>query len=294
MLGILLVDKPRGITSHDVIDRVRKALQMKKVGHAGTLDPMATGLLVVAVGRATRFLQYLSLEPKIYEGEITFGVSTTTQDAEGEIVSQCDASELKVAQIQQAAAEFIGDIEQVPPMFSALKVEGQRLYKFARKGESVERHPRRIQVFEFQIPSPLPRGDEKATSSNKVQHGFRVVCSGGTYVRTLAADMGDKLGVGAHLSALRRVSAGAFNAEDAMSPDDIAESHLIPLERALLPMPMVAIEESDELRARHGKLLSLQADTESDTAGLLSTSGFVGIARRTPEGLWHPECIIPN
>ena len=282
MLGNLLVDKPKGITSHDVVDRVRKTFDTKKVGHAGTLDPMATGLLVVAVGSATRFLQYLSLEPKIYEGEITFGVSTTTQDAEGEVVSQCDASSLTESAIENAVLQFVGEIEQVPPMHSAVQVEGKRLYEMARKGETVERKSRTVQVQEFCV---------SLQSLNKAT--FRVVCSGGTYVRTLAADIGDALGVGAHLSALRRIAAGAFAVEDAVSPDDVSESHLVPLERALLPMPILAIEETDVERARHGKLLSLSADPES-IAGLLGPDGFVGIARRTPEGLWHPECIIPN
>lgn len=282
MLGILLVDKPQGITSHDVVDRVRKTSDTKKVGHAGTLDPMATGLLVVAVGSATRFLQYLSLEPKIYEGEITFGVSMTTQDAEGEVVSQCDASSLTQSAIEEALLQFVGEIEQVPPMHSAVQVEGKRLYEMARKGETVERKSRTVQVLEYCI---MLQSLNKAT--------FRVVCSGGTYVRTLAADIGDALGVGAHLSALRRIATGAFTVEVAVSLDDVGESHLIPLERALLPMPILAIEETDVERARHGKLLSLSSDPET-IVGLLGPESFVGIARRTAEGLWHPECIIPN
>jgi tRNA pseudouridine55 synthase len=282
MLGILLVDKPKGITSHDVIDRVRKSFDTKKVGHAGTLDPMATGLLVVAVGSATRFLQYLSLEPKIYEGEITFGVSTTTQDADGEIVSQCDACSLTQSAIEEALLSLVGEIEQVPPMHSAVQIEGRRLYEMARKGETIERKPRKVRVQEFCVSL------ERANKAN-----FRVVCSGGTYIRTLAADLGDALGVGAHLSALRRIAAGAFTVEDAVSLGDISESHLIPLERALLPMPILAIEETDVERARHGKLLSFSAGSES-IVGLLGLEGFVGIARRTAEGLWHPECIIAN
>jgi len=205
--GVLLLDKPQGFTSHDVVARVRRTLQQKRVGHAGTLDPMATGLLIVLVGKSTKASQYLMCLDKEYEGTLTLGVVTNSQDAEGEVVTTLPVpAELSRAAVETALNSFLGDQYQVPPMFSAIKVAGVPLYKLARKGEEIEREPRFIRVSKMELlDCRLP------------QVSFRVQCSKGTYVRTLAHDAGQKLGCGAHLSALRRTASGPLRIEQALT-----------------------------------------------------------------------------
>jgi len=227
--GILIIDKPSGMTSHDVVDRVRRKLHMKRIGHAGTLDPMATGLLIMLVGKATKLSQYLMSLGKVYEGEITLGVSTNTYDADGETVEEKAVPSIDHAMAQKKLNEFLGDQYQIPPMFSAIKIKGQPLYKMARKGQEVEREPRFIRVSEFE-----------ATSFESPVIGFRLACSKGTYVRSLAHDLGERLTCGAHLSSLRRTASDQFKVEqgatldafEAMSRPEIADL-LIPGHEAL-------------------------------------------------------------
>ncbi|MDI1248457.1 MAG: tRNA pseudouridine(55) synthase TruB, partial [Lacunisphaera sp.] len=184
--GVLLVDKPKGLTSHDVVYHLRRKLQMKKIGHAGTLDPMATGVLVMLIGKATRISQYLMSVDKVYEGEATLGVVTDSQDAEGEVMETRPVPELTEAGVRELMKTFLGDQYQTPPMHSAIKIGGVPLYKLARKGEEVEREPRFIRIASFDLLSfVLP----KLT--------FRLACTKGTYVRTVANDLGQKLGCGA-------------------------------------------------------------------------------------------------
>lgn len=203
--GVLLIDKPAGLTSHDVVDRVRRTLRMKRIGHAGTLDPLATGLLIILVGRATRLSQYLMSLDKEYEGTIKLGVTTDTQDADGDVVATRPVSALTEEQVRAAMETFIGDQYQTPPMFSAKKLAGVPLYKLARKGREVEREPRfiRISVFEL-VRFALPELD------------VRLRCSKGTYVRTVAHDLGEKLGCGGHLAALRRTATDRFHVSQAI------------------------------------------------------------------------------
>jgi len=225
MEGVLLVDKPGGLTSHDVVYRLRRKLAMQRIGHAGTLDPMATGLLVMLVGKATKISQYLISLDKVYEGEITLGVTTNSQDAEGEVMETRPVPALTEAEVRAAMSGFLGDQYQMPPMFSAVKIDGVPLYKRARQGEEVEREPRFIRVAAFEL---LGFTSPKLT--------FRLACTKGTYVRTIAHDLGQKLGCGAHLSALRRTASGKFDISQCLTLDKIQELPLPEIEKRLIPV----------------------------------------------------------
>lgn len=205
--GVCVIDKPAGWTSHDVVAKARRQLGTSKVGHAGTLDPGATGVLVLGVGRATRLLRFLAELPKSYVGEVVFGSSTTTLDDEGEVIASFDMAGLTLERAAEAAKAFVGDIEQVPPMVSALKVGGRRLHRLAREGIEVERSARGVTVHRFEVTSLVsPEGPVL---------GIEVDCSSGTYVRTLADDLGRALGGGAHLRNLRRTAIGSFTLDRA-------------------------------------------------------------------------------
>ena len=232
--GVLLVDKPGQHTSHDVIARLRGILRTKKIGHAGTLDPMATGLLIVLVGKATRVSQFMISLDKEYEGAIELGKVTDSQDADGEVMETRPVPPLTEAEVQAAIRGFLGDQYQMPPMFSAIKIGGVPLYKKARKGEDVEREPRFIRVMSWDLLGFDPP-----------QIRFRLRCSKGTYVRTLAHDLGAKLGCGAHLSALRRTETDRFNVAQALTLDQIEKLTLPEIQRRLIPVgeavPSVAL-----------------------------------------------------
>lgn len=223
--GVLLVDKPTDHTSHDVIARLRGKLKMKRIGHAGTLDPMATGVLVVLVGKATRVSQYLMSLDKEYTGTISLGKVTTTQDAEGEMLETRPVPPLTEAEVRTAMKAFIGDQYQLPPMFSAIKIDGVPLYKKARQGEEVEREPRFIRIASF---------DLLRFASPEIDFVLR--SSKGTYVRTVAHDFGQKIGCGAHLSKLRRTATGRFVISQCVTLDEIQAMPLPEIEKRLLPV----------------------------------------------------------
>lgn len=223
--GVLLVDKPKGLTSHDVVYRLRRKLGLKKIGHAGTLDPMATGLLVMLIGKATRISQYLMSVDKAYEGEATLGVVTDSQDAEGEVLTTVPVPVLTEVQVRAAMRGFLGDQYQTPPMHSAIKIGGVPLYKLARKGEEVEREPRFIRVMAFDLLTCTP-----PTLT------FRLLCTKGTYVRTIAHDLGQKLGCGAHLSALRRTASGQFDIAQCLTLDAIEALPIPEIDKRLIPV----------------------------------------------------------
>jgi tRNA pseudouridine55 synthase len=224
MEGILLVDKPRDHTSHDVVARLRGKLKMKRIGHAGTLDPMATGLLVILVGKATKVSQYLVGLDKEYEGTIELGKVTDTQDADGEVMETRPVPDLTDADVLTAVKTFLGDQYQMPPMYSAIKIAGVPLYKSARKGEEIEREPRFIRVMTWEVLRfATPQID------------FRLTCTKGTYVRTLAHDLGAKLGCGAHLSALRRTATDKFKVGQALTLEQIQSLTLPEIEQRLIP-----------------------------------------------------------
>jgi len=222
--GVLLVDKPEGLTSHDVVDRVRHKLKMKRVGHAGTLDPNATGLLILLIGKATKLSQFLMGLDKTYEGTITLGVKTTTQDVEGEVVSERPVPELTEEAVREAMQAFVGDQYQIPPMFSAKKMDGVPLYKLARKGKTVEREPRFIHVASFN----LDRWESPEID-------FKLQCSKGTYVRTVADDLGEKLGCGGYLKELRRTDIERFRIEDSIELEAFEELSLEEVRGWLIP-----------------------------------------------------------
>ena len=241
--GLLLIDKPVGITSHDAVAAVRRALGTKKVGHAGTLDPMASGLLVVGVGRATRLLRFLGDLPKTYEGTMRLGITTATLDADGEFLRESEVPPLPEATIEAAMRSKLGASLQRPPAFSAVKVGGRKLYEAARKGEDLEAAPRTIHVQRFEPTAVrLPDVD------------FVAEVGGGTYVRVLVADVGDALGCGAHLTRLRRTAIGSFSAAAATAPDDPGTP--MPIEGAVAHLPRVELGLEESKAASNGRVLA--------------------------------------
>jgi tRNA pseudouridine55 synthase len=247
--GILVVDKPAGMTSHDVVDEVRKRFDTRKVGHAGTLDPDATGILVLGLGKATRLLDITQAYPKRYRAEALFGVSTTTQDASGDVVERNPAGDVDADRIAAALEAFLGDIEQIPPMVSAVKIDGERLYEKARRGEEVDRPPRAVTVYAFDLLELTP-GDRPTAR-------FDVVCSSGTYVRTLVHDLGAALGSGAHLTSLRRTEACGFSESDAVPLADVGFGHLRPLLDAIRWLAAVQVDANGAELVGHGRPLEL-------------------------------------
>jgi tRNA pseudouridine55 synthase len=279
--GLLLIDKPGGITSHDVIDRVRRSLGTRKVGHAGTLDPMATGLLVVGVGRATRLLRFLADLDKTYEGTARLGVETDTLDADGQVTRSVDLpATLSPAAIRRAMEALEGESMQHPPAYSAVKVGGRKLYEAARAGEELEAAARRIRVRRFELV--------RAAGADV---DFRVTCSSGTYVRVLLADVGTALGCGAHLTSLRRTAVGPFEVEEATAPD--APGIPLPIERAVGHLPRVELNPHEATAARHGRILGPAA--LAGPYGVFSPEGsLIGVyedegTKATPQVIMAPE-----
>lgn len=227
--GVLLIDKAAGMTSHDVVALVRRRLGIKKVGHCGTLDPLATGLLLVVVGRGTKIQDLLMAEDKEYTGTMRLGVTTDSQDADGQVVETRPVPELTREQLDAAFAKFHGDFYQLPPMVSAIKKDGVPLYKLARQGKTVEREPRFVHVFAHEITEVrLPEID------------FRVVCSKGFYVRTYAFDIGEELGCGAHLGALRRTKSGRFDVTNAITVEEVRNGDPAEVLRRTMDLPTVS------------------------------------------------------
>lgn len=242
--GIAVVDKEAGWTSHDVVAKARGLLRNKKVGHSGTLDPDATGVLVLGVGRCTRLLRFLTALPKTYEGELVLGVETSTLDAAGEVVATHDMRHVEEAAVRAAAATLTGDLRQVPPMVSAVRVGGRRLHELARAGEEVDREPRPVRVDRFDVT--------RVGGADEQRYRFDVRCSSGTYVRSLVADLGAALGGGAHVRALRRTAIGSFTEADARP---LAEILVEPPATAMRDYPH-AVVGGDLLGAvRHGRVL---------------------------------------
>jgi tRNA pseudouridine55 synthase len=260
MDGVLVVDKPAGMTSHDVVDRVRELLGTRKVGHGGTLDPDATGVLLIGVGRATRLLVYAQAGPKRYRAGARFGVTTSTQDSSGDVLEEKPVS-LSRDDIERALESFRGEIEQIPPMASAVRVRGERLYHKARRGEQVERAARRVTIYSLDLVDF--DGRDRAT--------LDVVCSGGTYMRTLVADLGDALGCGAHLDELRRTQAGGFTDADAIPLDAVTAEAVRPLADAVRDLPRMEVGDRDAARVSHGQPL--------DASNAPAKGGLVAVTR---------------
>jgi tRNA pseudouridine55 synthase len=247
--GLVIVDKPGGLTSHDVVARIRRLAGTRRVGHAGTLDPMATGVLVVGVEKATRLLGYLTLTEKQYDATIRLGQSTSTDDAEGELTKTAPATGLTPETINKAIAELTGEIQQVPPAVSAIKVDGQRAYKLTRAGSAPELKPRPVTVYEFTVTAIRPVGH-----GDLLDVDATVRCSSGTYIRALARDLGDKLGTGGHLTALRRTRVGEYGLAAAKTLDQLAERfEVMPLaQAAAAAFPRRDLSADEARRLAHG------------------------------------------
>ena len=289
--GLLNINKPAGITSHDVVDRVRRILGQKRVGHAGTLDPAATGILLVCAGQATRLVEYLVPGTKTYQGAIVLGRSTNTYDREGETSAEADTTHLDRRLVEGAMAGFIGEIEQVPPPYSAIKRDGVPAYKLARKGKSVDLPARRIRIDSFEILEwECPRLD------------FRIICQSGTYVRSVAHDLGAALKTGGYLESLSRTASGSWKIEDSVSLEDLEEAaagdrldELIkPLSGVLPDMPKVTISEEEAGLLGHGRALELEVDGQPETIGAWTSAGRL-VAVLVPGGpnRWNPKKVFP-
>lgn len=322
MDGVLIIDKPAGLTSHDVVARVRRILHERRIGHTGTLDPFATGVLVILVGRATRLAQFLSGAEKEYEAIIRLGYATDTGDLTGSRigddstvsnqsffqVDQVDRPDpprrdFSDQEIESALTTLRGELDQVPPMYSAKKHQGRKLYELARRGEQIERAAVRVTVSVFAaLPQPLKRNTDGTCDLS-----VRVVCSAGTYVRTLAEDFGKRLGVGAHLATLRRTRAGDFVVDQGLTLDQLQETmerseltaRLLTPDAALSRLPFVALKEEDARRARNGMEVRLDNQLvidwpdgahvrmRSPSGQLIAVGNFERIGRRL-----HPRVVI--
>ena len=253
--GIILIDKPQDWTSHDVVAKLRGILHERRIGHSGTLDPLATGLLVVFVGRATRAVEFAEADSKEYIAGLRLGLSTDTQDISGNVIAECSDLPDEGA-VRRAVNSFIGDIEQIPPMYSAIKIGGKKLYELARKGQSVERAPRKITVSSIEIIG-REGGD----------YLLKIACSKGTYVRTLCNDIGASLGCGACMSNLRRISAGAFSVESAHSIDEVENTAnegqlvdiMLPVDTLFSAWPELKVSESAAKRLKTGNIIKISA-----------------------------------
>ena len=227
--GAILIDKPAGLTSHDVVDVIRRKFGIKKVGHCGTLDPNATGLLIIVLGRGTKLSEKLMGDDKVYEGMIKFGEATDSYDADGELTASLPVPPLTLDQLNEDAAAFVGDQMQTPPMVSAIKKDGVPLYKLARKGIEVPREPRLIHIYNFRF-----------TEYREPFGTFKLACTKGTYVRSVAHDLGQKLGCGAHLATLRRAVSGRFDVADARSLEEVLKLSTTELEKRVIPFLKLA------------------------------------------------------
>jgi tRNA pseudouridine55 synthase len=287
--GLLVVDKPPGLTSHDVVDLLRRALRVRRVGHAGTLDPAATGLLLVGVGRATRLLRFLQGTDKDYEGTLVLGTTTTTLDAAGEVTATFDMAGVTDAEVAHAAATLTGDLAQVPPMVSAVQIGGRRLHELAREGVEVDRAPRAVHVAAFRV-SPLGAGTYR----------FEVTCSSGTYVRSLVDDLGRALGGGAHLATLRRTRVGRFSLDDAVALDalradrDAGVASLRPMRAMVEHLGVVIVSGDDAASLVHGRRVETGAPpaSEGDVAVCAEDGSLVCVAARDVDGVLRPEVVV--
>lgn len=284
-VGLLVVDKPAGLTSHDVVARVRRLLSMRRVGHAGTLDPDATGVLLVGVGRATRLLRYLSGLDKEYEGDIVLGTATDTLDSSGTVVGSWDMSQITIDDVRREAGRLTGTISQVPPMVSALKVGGRRLHELARQGVVVERAAREVRVHRFVVevtPEPLV-------------FRARITCGSGTYVRSLAADLGEALGGGAHLRNLRRTRSGPFVETDAVPLDRASASSVRTPSEAMRHLTRLVASADLAALVACGRPLersTVEALGEGPWAVVDSTRRLLAVYERTGESTIRPGVVL--
>ncbi len=299
MDGILNINKPRDMTSFQVVAKVKRLCREKQAGHAGTLDPQATGVLPVCLGQATRIIEYLFDATKSYRAEVELGITTDTYDAAGKAIRMADAAGIRRENVESVLAKYRGDIQQVPPMYSAIKHKGKPLYKLARSGIEVERRSRSAHIYNLEI-----RGWEPPVVT------LDIVCSKGTYIRSLANDIGEALGCGAYLKSLVRLRVGPFKIEDALTLPHLEEAlgqghgekYLYPLDFALLPFTAVVVNEENRSSLIHGAPITLDTETEAGSADLAAKRRsrvyteegcFLGMLKYDPEtGRWWPEKIF--
>lgn len=279
--GIAVVDKPSGVTSHDVVAMLRRRFDERQVGHGGTLDPSATGVLVVAIGKATKLLRFVEKTTKAYVGEIVFGTETDSLDADGEVTATHDMGPIDLAAAQALVNEhLLGDIEQIPPMVSAVKIDGKRLHELAREGIEIERPPRPVTVSTFQL---MPTEEPNVLLA-------AVECSSGTYIRTLAADLGHLLGGGAHLRNLRRTAVGRFTIGEAAGPDDC---ELLPVEEAVRTLDRIDIAGGLSDVVSNGRVLPAW-DGDGPWALFRPDGSLAAVYERHGNGEAKPMVVVPD
>jgi tRNA pseudouridine55 synthase len=291
--GILNLDKPRGPTSHDIVNRVRALTSIRRVGHAGTLDPMASGVLLVCIGRATRVSEYLMAGQKTYRARVRLGTTTDTYDAEGEIVKTSDPSKTSRREIETALERFCGTIEQVPPMYSAIKHKGQPLHKLAREGIEIERKPRKVDIFRAEL-----------TTWEPPEFTIEVACSPGTYIRSLAHDLGQALGCGAHLTELVRQASGTFLLDDAITLETLSRAAsegrwaklLLPIDRGLADFPALHLDVDGARRLCLGQAIASAPQRQGTLARVYGPDGtFLAIATYVEaDGVWRPHKVFAD
>lgn len=288
--GVLVVDKPVGLTSHDVVQIIRKGTNIRRAGHTGTLDPRASGVLVILVGPAVRLSEYVSASDKRYQAILRLGATTDTYDADGQILQSRPVENITEDQFQVALEGFIGEIEQVPPPYSAVKVHGKKAYEMAREGEEVDLAPRKIKVYSLDLLEWAPP-----------EAVIDVYCSSGTYVRSLAHDLGEKLGCGAHLVGLRRTKSGRFTLRDAVPLRKLREAfetntwyqYIIPAAEALSDWPVVELSEEDVDLIRHGHRIAAEAGGPTLVRGVSGDGELVALLEFDPaSSQWQPKKVF--
>jgi tRNA pseudouridine55 synthase len=287
--GVLVVDKPVGLTSHDVVQIIRRGTGIRRAGHTGTLDPRASGVLVILVGPAVRLSEFVSASDKRYQATVRMGSATSTYDAEGPALGTANVADLDEEQFEELLQQYVGEIEQTPPPYSAVKVDGKAAYQRTREGEEVEIEPRKINVYsldllEWALPEVV----------------IDVFCSSGTYVRSLAHDLGEALGVGAHLVGLRRTKSGRFTLRDAVSLRRLRESfdigdwyqYLIPAAEALSDWPLVELDEEEVEKIRHGHRIPAEPGTEGWARAVTEQGDLVALIEVVDENEWQPRKVF--
>jgi len=290
LCGILNINKPSGMTSHDVVLRVRKISGQKRVGHAGTLDPLATGVLILCLGQATRVAEYLMASDKMYRARVRLGVTTDTYDTEGRVTGQAGAEGITRAQVERELSGFVGSLEQTPPMYSAIKHKGTPLYRLARRGQVVARKARKVEIRTLRLTEWAPP-----------QLEIEVHCSKGTYIRSLAHDLGQRLGCGAHLAGLTRMASGRFSIEQAITLEELEQafakgegaSLLQPLDVALQAFPSVIVDQATESKIGFGQRVRLSEAPEALMCRAYSADGrLLALLRYDAGGLWQPHKVF--
>lgn len=284
LFGFLNVDKPVGMTSHDVVAQVRRASSLKKLGHAGTLDPLASGVLILCVGGATRLSEYVMHGTKRYAARVRLGLTTTTYDAEGEIVRECDAGHITREQVDRVLSGFVGNVEQVPPIYSAIKKDGRKLYDLARAGQTIELEARLVRIDSLTITDWQPP-----------EFTLEVVCGAGTYIRSLAYDLGEALGVGAHLAGLIRTASGGFALEKSVKLAALLAGSLndwlISPSEALADYPALTLDQAAETDIRHGRRIPGDF-ADGTTVMAYNGAGRLAAVLQAADGYLHPHKVF--